>query len=549
MPADPPGSTPADRTTRVLIVGAGPAGLVLACELARRGIPHLLVEQDTSHFAGARGKGLQPRTQEVFEDLGVLDRVRALGGPYPALRAYRDGQVVWEGRMDEVRQPTPDVPHPNSWMLPQWRTGEILRERLAELGGAVELGTAFVSFAQDADGVTAVLRQGGRDQRVRADYLVGTDGGRSAVRRALGVGFAGETREEQRMLVADVRAEGVDRDHWHTWPNGGSGPAALPPALCPLAGTDTFQLVQPLPPGGPAPEPTLRLLQQLLDRAAGPGRVRLTELVWSSLFRANIRMAERFRVGRVLLAGDAAHVHSPAGGQGLNTGVQDAYNLGWKLAAVIGGAGDGLLDSYEQERLPVAAAVLGISTRLHDKGVAGDQDAHRRDDPRLQQLGLGYRGGPLSRELRARPGAVRAGDRAPDAPGLDPQGRPVRLFELFAGVHATLLAFGAVAARQAAELAAGPGAGSLRVVAVLGAGEQAPTGADGFTDAGGHARRGYLQDQGEPREQGEPGAQLLLVRPDGYLGLALDAGDKAVQQVRDYLGGVLGLSGPPAAGV
>lgn len=161
----------------------------------------------------------------------------------------------------------------------------------------------------------------------------------------------------------------------------------------------------------------------MLDAAAGPGRIRLTEVLWHSLFRANIRMAEHFRAGRVFLVGDAAHVHSPAGGQGLNTSVQDAYNLGWKLAAVVAGAPAGLLDTYEEERLPVAAAVLGISTKLHDKGVAGAADAHRRDDPALHQLGLGYRASSLSREERAEPGAVRAGDRAPDAPGKGERGR------------------------------------------------------------------------------------------------------------------------------
>ena len=517
--------TDTEQRTRVLITGAGPAGLVLACELARRGVAHRLIDKDPRHFAGARGKGLQPRTQEVFEDLGVLDRARALGGPYPAIRAHRGDQVVWEGRMDEEREPTPDVPYPNAWMLPQWRTGEILRERLAELGSAVELGTELLSFTQDADGVTAVVRRDGQEQRIRADYLVGTDGGHSTVRRALGVGFAGETREEQRMVIADVRAEGVDadREFWHVWPREDPGLAMFPLALCPLAGTDAFQLMRPVLAGEQAPEPTLPELQRVLDEAAGPGRVRLTEVLWSSLFRANIRMAERFRVGRVFLAGDAAHIHSPAGGQGLNTSVQDVYNLGWKLAAVTAGAPAGLLDSYEEERLPVAAGVLGISTRLHDKGVAGDADAHRRDDPELHQLGLGYRDSPLSREERSAVGAVRAGDRAPDAPGSGPQGEPVRLFELFAGPHTTLLAFGPEAARSAEGLA---GRDGLRTVAVLApdAPDAVPDDLYVFTDAGSHARAAYGADAG-----------MLLIRPDGYLGLALDPGARAADRIRDYL--------------
>ena len=504
------------QSTGVLIVGAGPAGLVLACELARRGIAHRLVERDERPFAGSRGKGLQPRTQEVFEDLGVLDRVRAHGGPYPSMRAYRGDQVTWEGRIDEHREPTADVPYPNSWMLPQWRTGEILRERLDELGGRVETGTALVGFEQDPAGVTALLRSDAGEQRVRARYLVGTDGGRSTVRRLAGVGFAGETREDQRMVVADLRVDGIDRDHWHIWQTEDAEGNAFPLALCPLAGTDTFQLVLPVPPGAEAPEVTPVLLQQVLDRASGSDRMRVTDLVWSSLFRANIRMAERFRAGRVFLAGDAAHVHSPAGGQGLNTGVQDAYNLGWKLAAVLEGAPAELLDSYEEERLPVAADVLGISTRLHDKGVAGDADAHRRDDPALHQLGLGYRDGPLSRELRkgVELGVVLAGDRAPD--GTTREG--ARLFEVFRGSGSTLLAFGAAAETAALEVVRG----SVRP--------------EGLAVAVGDAatRRGY--------GVAVDADVLLLVRPDGYLGLALDAGadrvEAAVGRVRDYLTGI-----------
>lgn len=533
--------------TGVLIAGAGPAGLVLACELARRGVAHRIVEKDATYFAGGRGKGLQPRTREVFEDLGIGERVSALGGPYPPLRAYRDGEVVWEGRLAEEREPTPDVPYPGPWMLPQWRTGALLRERLAELGGGgVELDTELVSFEQHGDGVTAVLRRAGREERIAADHLVGADGGHSTVRRLLGIGFAGETREEERMFLADVRAEGLDRDHWHNWPGDRPGQAGAPLAMCPLAGTDTFQLTKVLRPGEEVPEGTREAVQRIVDSSVGAGRVRVTEVVWHSLFRANIRMAERFREGRVFLVGDAAHIHSPAGGQGLNTSVQDAYNLGWKLAAVSAGAPAALLDTYEDERLPVAATVLGVSTRLHDKNWQGAADAHRRDDPVLQQLGLGYRDSALSAEERARPGAVRAGDRAPDAPGKAADGTPVRLFDLFAGPHATLLAFGPRAARATALLAGRPG---LRAVAVLDPGDPAPAdaaaaGGEGrarpyaFLDAEGHARRGYglagddlAGDGGAAGDDGQGGQEgraaqdvLLLVRPDGYVGLALDAG-------------------------
>lgn len=169
----------------VLIVGAGPTGLTLACELARRGVAHRIVERSPRPFDGSRAKGLQPRTLEVLDDLGLVDRVLAAGALYPSLLVHLGGEATHETRMDELHDARPDVPYPNIWMLPQWRTGELLAERLAELGGQVELGVEVTGFTQDADGVTATLSTG---ETLRAGYLVGADGGRSAVRRALGVG-------------------------------------------------------------------------------------------------------------------------------------------------------------------------------------------------------------------------------------------------------------------------------------------------------------------------------------------------------------------------
>jgi 2-polyprenyl-6-methoxyphenol hydroxylase-like FAD-dependent oxidoreductase len=529
-----------DVHTEVLIIGAGPAGLTAGCQLARRGIDCVIVEKDGSPFAGSRGKGLQPRTQEMLEDLGVMAEARRLGGLYPVVQAHQDGQVVFEGRLDPLADATPDVPYPNIWMLPQWRTGDLLRGRFAELGGTIRYGTELVSLTQTADEVTAVLRDGELGQHgelgehaergelvVRARYLVGADGGHSAVRRALGIGFAGETREEQRAIVADVTAAGVSREFWHYWMVADGGQGAFRLAMCPLAGTGTFQLTAPADGDLTAERITLPYLQQLADDAVGPGQITITSLTWSSVYRTNIRMAERFRSGRAFLVGDAAHVHSPAGGQGLNTGIQDSCNLGWKLAAVLRGAPAGLLDSYEAERLPVAADVLGISTALHDKAVDQDPDALRRDDPRLRQLNLGYRDSALSSERRAAPGPVRAGDRAPDATGYDDDGKTSRIFELLHNGQATLLAFGPAAERLAARLVGSVPPELLRAVAVQGEPAAARQGLAGFTDADGYARRGY----GVAADQDV----LIVVRPDGYLGLALDASPAAIGEAGAYL--------------
>jgi 2-polyprenyl-6-methoxyphenol hydroxylase-like FAD-dependent oxidoreductase len=534
--------------TPVLIVGAGPAGLMLGCELARRGVASLVAEKDPQPPAGSRGKGLQPRTQEIFEDLGILDDVRKLGGLYPPLRAHRGEVVVFEGRMDPLRRATPDVPYPNVWMLPQWRTGELLAAKYAALGGDIRYGCQLASFSQDTEGVTAVLRTADRHREIRAQCLVGADGGRSTVRRALGIQFDGETRAQQRMIVADVCAEGIDREFWHVWTGAADRDDGFRLGLCPLAGTDAFQLTSPVEPGAPTPELTIEALQQMADDAAGPRQIRLTGVGWTSLWRANIRLARQFRAGRVFLAGDAAHVHSPAGGQGLNTSIQDAYNLGWKLAAVLTGAPAGLLDTYEAERLPIAADVLGISTRLHDKAVDQDPDALKRDDPELRQLNLGYRHSTLSQEYRSAPGPVIAGDRAPDARGCDAARRPVRLFALLHGGAVTLLAFGPTAASIAGHLVARGRvtaqrpASPLRVVIVTpstvsGADTRAEpdTGAMTiFTDSAGAARQTY--------GVGPSQDVLLAVRPDGYIGFAADADDSTADRAVKYLAQITACS-------
>ncbi|GAA0630929.1 FAD-dependent monooxygenase [Kutzneria viridogrisea] len=462
-------------TTQVLIAGAGPTGLTLAVDLARRGVAVRVVDRDEA-FAGSRGKGLQPRTQEVLDDLGVIERTLAVGGPYPPVRGYRHEQVVWERPMAPELDPREDVPYPNTLMVPQWRTVQILRERLAELGGHVEFRTELTRFAQDDNGVTVILSRDGSTEDVRVDYLVGADGGRSGVRKGLPVEFAGQTLEQHQMFIADVRVDGLDRNHWHMWLDETCRLPLL--ALCPMAGTDTFQLTVPTT-GDTRPGD----LQELLERASGRTDLTLREVGWSSSWRANVRMVDRYRVGRVFLAGDAAHVHSPTGGQGLNTGVQDAHNLGWKLGAVLAGADQSLLDTYQAERLPVAAAVLGISTELLNKAARGDEDAMRRDDPVLKQLGLHYRDSPLSVDLRERPGALRAGDRAPD--GVHGEGR---LFDLFRGPQFTVLAFGDAQYEGAASVTGNPA-----------------------YDIAGDA--------------------LVVVRPDGYIGLIASTGN----QVAEYL--------------
>ncbi|PBC72126.1 2-polyprenyl-6-methoxyphenol hydroxylase-like FAD-dependent oxidoreductase [Streptomyces sp. TLI_235] len=474
--------------TEVLIVGAGPTGLTLACDLARRSVRFRLLEQAPGLFPGSRGKGLQPRTQEVLDDLGVIGAVHSAGSRYPLMRSWQGAEPGPEWDLIERRPAEDGVPHPELWMLPQWRTQEILHTRLVELGGRVEFGTGVLAVRQDADGVEVDTAAG----TATADYLVAADGGRSTVRRAVGIPMAGETVDPMAALVADVRIEGLSRDNWHVWQHAPGG-AAL---LCPMPGgtAQDFQLFAQYEEGEPdtSAEGVRRIVAERTPLPASA----VTEVRWVSGFRPRAALADRFRLGRVFLAGDAAHVHSPAGGQGLNTGVQDAYNLGWKLGRVLRhGAPEALLDSYELERLPVAADVLEISTSLHRAGAIG---VSAKRGAHTEQLGVGYRGGPLSDERR--PGLaeddLQAGDRAPDALCTDADGSDIdgsgtdggarRLFDVLRGPHATLV----VAGR------------TLPVPADLPAELRTARVEEGWGE-------GYL-----------------LVRPDGHIGLAtLDAAD------------------------
>jgi len=493
--------------TDVLVVGAGPTGLTLACDLARRGVAVRIVDRAPEFPGGSRGKGLSPRSLEVFDDLAVIDRMLASGITHMQHRKYQGAEMIAEIDPEAGRVPTPDIPYPTGLMIPQWRVEQILRERLADFGVAVELGAELHGFSQHADGVTATIGQG----RIQARYLVGCDGGRSTVRKALGLSLRGQTPDVQLMAVGDVEVDGLGRDAWHQW---FSGDGAI--MLCPLPGTNAFQVQasHELDQDGSPLEPTLERFQQTFDRIAGVPRVRLHSLAWRSSYRVNVRMVDQLRVGRVFLAGDAAHVHPIAGGLGMNSGIQDAYNLGWKLGLVLAGrATSGLLATYETERLPIASWLLDItSERLSAvldaiKEQGGGVDAV--SSPELTQLMLRYPWSRLSRHTASRPTGPRPGDRAPDAPLRDAAtGSPVRLFDLFRGPHFTLLGLGERSA---------PVLGDVETDIV----KPYLVGPGGILDDDGHAAHAYGTDA------------LILIRPDGYIGLVAGPAEKGA--VAEYL--------------
>jgi 2-polyprenyl-6-methoxyphenol hydroxylase-like FAD-dependent oxidoreductase len=338
----------AGSSTDVVIVGAGPTGLMLAAELRLHGVGVLVLEKEEEPTKVVRALGLHARSIEVMDQRGLLERVLALGTKYPL-----------GGFFAAIPRPAPDrldTAHGYVLGIPQPTTDRLLAERATELGADIRRGSRLVGLDQDDDGVTAELADG---TRVRSRFLVACDGGRSPVRKLLGVAFPGVPSRADTLLgemevavpaetVAAVVTE-IRRTHLRF----GLGPLA----------DGVYRVV--VPADGVADDrtvpPTLEDFRRQLRAVAGTD-FGVHSPRWLSRFGDGTRQAERYRVGRVLLAGDAAHVHPPIGGQGLNLGVQDAFNLGWKLAAEIGGwAPEGLLDTYEAERHPVAADVLDHS--------------------------------------------------------------------------------------------------------------------------------------------------------------------------------------------
>jgi 2-polyprenyl-6-methoxyphenol hydroxylase-like FAD-dependent oxidoreductase len=449
-----------------------------------------------------------------MDDFGIIEQVLLNGRCHIPFRGYDGSNVLGERDVHEGRKPTPSTPYACPLITPQWRVEEALRGLLERSGGQVELATELISIEQDEDSVTATLLGQGKEEHVHCKYLVAADGGRSFVRKLLQVPFEGETWKDERIYVGDVKLRGLDRDAWHSWPNHPNGWLAL----CPLPSTDTFQLQAQVPPGEER-EPSLELFRKLVNERTGGMDVELTGASWLSFYRVNVRMAARYRIGRVFLAGDAAHVHSPAGGQGMNTGIQDAYNLGWKLAAVVAGAADTLLDAYEEERLPVAANVLGLSSKLY-RQISYDAEEKMRRDAVTLQLGITYKQMSLSVTSGDSSLNIASGDRAPDAPGLNAEGEPVRLFDLFRGPHLTLLR---LFARDDARNGVSPG---IKLVDVKHNGGEARHDTSLFVDAFGHFAEGY----------GGGNDEYVLVRPDGYI--CWTGTGKHLTDLNDYLGRV-----------
>ncbi len=430
---------------QVLIIGAGPVGLTMAVELTRHGVACRIVDKASERTDKSKALVLWPRTLELLDRAGAADPFLSAGIRVVQARVFANREPLAELRLDGV--PTP---FPFALMLPQSETERLLDAHLRRRGIAVERGVELRDFSARSHAVTAHLQHGnGNVEAVEAAWLIGCDGAHSAVRHGLAMEFSGDALPID-WLLADVRIDGplesaVLRLDWHA-----RGILAFFPI-----GPDRFRIIAD---GGAAVgerprDPTLADVQRVVDER-GPSDLRVHDPIWLSGFRINERKVRDYRRGRVFLAGDAAHIHSPAGGQGMNTGMQDAFNLAWKLALVARGrGGDALLDSYSRERSAVGDEVLrnaGAMTRLATLRRPAAQHVRNTLVPLLASMGfvqtrmretltelaINYRNSPLSRDdrplsMRVRAHAVAAGDRAPDAAVVDTRsGAVTRLFAL-----------------------------------------------------------------------------------------------------------------------
>ncbi|HWE08175.1 MAG TPA: FAD-dependent monooxygenase [Solirubrobacteraceae bacterium] len=354
------------RETDVLIVGAGPTGLTLAASLALLGVDHVVIDRGTECHGGSRAAGVQPRTLEYLDRLGVADRLVADGVRGRGFRIQDGARTLMRISYDDLR-----TPYPFLLLVPQQVTEAHLARRLGELGGTVHGEHRFISGQSDFPGVTAtVAGPDGVLRAIQARFLVGCDGVHSATRTAAGIGFPGDA-PSQLFAVADVRAQRAPEE---------SSDVTF------FFSPDGLLLVAPLPGGlhriaaSVAPRSAPRSAGDLDDLLAcrGGGHVidRVVEVVSAATYRVQQRVAERLCDGPVFLAGDAAHTHSPAGGQGMNTGIQDAANLAWKLHEVIAeGAAPNLLASYHRERHPVATALVAFTRQMATLALLPDQAA------------------------------------------------------------------------------------------------------------------------------------------------------------------------------
>ena len=526
---DAAGATGTVSDAEVLVVGAGPTGLTLAAELAQYGIRCRIIDRNLDRARESRALAIQPRTLEVLAPLGITGEMIARGNTAVHLQMHVGRRVV-PIRLFDIG--VNDTAHPYLLFLSQDETERILGAHLAARDVQVERGVTLVRLKQAGGLVVATLRhRDGREETVRARYAVGCDGAHSTVRHQSGIAFEGSAYP-QTFVLADLEADGIEPGAAHVFL---ADRGML--FFFPLGWPTTWRMLamRPRSDATPVEAPvTLAEVQALTDAYTGIP-VRLHEPVWMTNFRLQNRGAAYYRTGRVFLAGDAAHIHSPAGAQGMNTGIQDAVNLGWKLAlALHGGASASILNTYEAERAPVGRTVRRFTDRLFTVATSANpvvRFMRTRVAPRLMplalrsragrrlgfriisQLAITYRGSDLSvTGLGAPRRGPRAGDRLPDA-RLSVDGRATSLHALVAAPGWHLLLCGP---RWATTPPPRLSDAQRRLVSVHRL--------DGTGEQGTALRRLGVRGQG---------AAQLLVRPDGHIGYR--AGGTGVAGLHRYL--------------
>ncbi|KAJ7205005.1 FAD binding domain-containing protein [Mycena pura] len=531
------------------------------------GVSVRIIDKEPSYRVGRRGAGITPRTLEVFKMLGVLEGVLKLAHKPAQFQSYELPEGVKPSKtwsMSSTLEPTPACPFLNAVFLGQDQVEAILRERLKGFGYFVELGTKLLDFEQHADGVRATILSNDEKEGVKAKYIVGADGAKGIVRKRLGLSFLGEACTEDELVVSDVIVDGLDLEHVHMWTRGTAVTILVWPGQ---TETNVFSIQmsgEELDRQKVVSDPDELEFRRFFREQTGRADIYLGEIVWISEYVPNIRMVEELGKDRTFLVGDAAHAHSLIGGQGMNSSVQDSFNLGWKLSCVVlGVSSPELLSTYSEERLPVIAEMLNKPTELHTKAFKSNNlvdPSHWKRGKSLSQLGINYRWSSIVTEETPKTddilhaygqdgeGAVllRAGDRAPNAPGLvdveDKLTSERSLFEVFKYSAHTVLIFCRPAPEErstvdeilqltshlpqrvqavivypgAVEVPSGGGLGRLEADLV-------------FWDQDGHAFREYHV----PADK----VHSVVVRPDGMVGAIVSS----VPRLTQYFGTIFQL--------
>jgi 2-polyprenyl-6-methoxyphenol hydroxylase-like FAD-dependent oxidoreductase len=535
------------QSSNVLIVGAGPTGLTLAHELLRQGMQVRLIDKAPSASQNTKALGVWPRTLELFArtGTGIAEEMLDRGVKTPTFHVWSEGKRLIH--LDFTRHLAD--PYRFALMIPQTETEALLTRHVLDLGGTIERGSELLSLIQHDEGVEVVLRHAdGQEEVVRTDWLIGCDGAHSIVRHLLGVSFVGKTFE-QRFVAGNIRMQwDFPPDEAHAFLYHGNTIAFFP-----MPEAFRYRVVITYQPGeAPQGEVTLEEIQRDIAAFGCPAGARASEPAWLDRFFVDQRRVERYVSGRVLLAGDAAHLLTFVGAQGMNTGIQDAFNLAWKLALVTKGQAKAhLLESYGQEREHVSKGLLvaiGWAARLatsHQPLLTGMRNflvprltalppVQQRLINALAELSISYRHSSVVQDEhgegargRAR---LHAGDRAPDGHVWTfERNAPHQLFEVLSGTRHTLLVF----SRQQDEAAAKALETALAEFHDLVDFYQIVRGTNGSGAQEGTGKRFYDPDGSLARRYGLVNGGLVLIRPDGYIGFRSRA--IAGEHLRRYL--------------